>query len=67
MRSGIIRLNGRSLIKFDLLVERFDVSDGTFIPVLYKPKEAVGNDSLFRTTSSGTQRALTEVRIGKPK
>jgi hypothetical protein len=28
---------------------------------LYKPKEAVGNDSLFRTTSSGTQRALTEL------
>jgi LPXTG-motif cell wall-anchored protein len=28
---------------------------------LYKPKEAVGNDSLFRITSSGTQRALTEL------
>jgi hypothetical protein len=26
---------------------------------LYKPKEAVGNDNLFRTTGSGTQRALT--------
>jgi hypothetical protein len=43
-------------------------SDSTYATVLsslslYKPKEAVGNDSLFRTTSSGTQRALTELRI----
>jgi hypothetical protein len=33
---------------------------------LYKPKEGVENYSLFRTTSSGTQRALTELRIDKP-
>ncbi|HEX4990218.1 MAG TPA: hypothetical protein VFW91_15675, partial [Candidatus Binatia bacterium] len=26
----------------------------------------VGNDSLFRTTSSGTQRARTELRIDNP-
>jgi low affinity Fe/Cu permease len=36
-KSGRIRshrfVNGRSLIKFDLLVERFDVIDGTFILV----------------------------------
>jgi len=36
-KSGRIRsrrfVNGRSLIKFDLLVERFDVCDGTFILV----------------------------------
>jgi hypothetical protein len=30
---------------------------------LYKTKEADGNDSLFRTTSSGTQRAPSELRI----
>ena len=30
---------------------------------LYKRKEAVGNDSLFRTTGSGTHRARTELRI----
>jgi hypothetical protein len=33
---------------------------------LYKPKEVVGNDSLFRTTSSGTQHAPTELRIDNP-
>ena len=36
-KSGRIRsrrfVNGRSLIKFDLLVERFDVCDDTFILV----------------------------------
>ena len=47
--------------QFDLLVERFDVYDGTFILVPYEPNEAAGNDSLFRATSSGTQRALTEL------
>jgi hypothetical protein len=30
---------------------------------LYKPKEAVANVSLFRTTSYGTQRALIRVKI----
>jgi hypothetical protein len=33
---------------------------------LYQPKEAVGNDSLFRTISSGTQPAHTEFRIDNP-
>jgi LPXTG-motif cell wall-anchored protein len=33
---------------------------------LYQPKEAVGNDSLFRTTGSGTQRAHLELRIDNP-
>ena len=33
---------------------------------IYKPKEAVGNDRLFRATPSGTQRALTELGIDNP-
>jgi hypothetical protein len=46
-------------------------SDSTYATVLsslslYKPKEAVGNDSLFRATSSGTQRARIELRIDNP-
>ena len=46
------------------LVERFDVCDGAFILVpLSDRKKRSEIDSLFRTTSSGTQPAHTEFRI----
>src|SRR4029453_17183053 len=46
-------------------------SDSTYATVLsslslHKPKKAVGNHSRFRITSSGTQRAPTELRIDNP-
>jgi hypothetical protein len=50
-KSGRIRsrrfVNGRSLIKFDLLVERFDVCDGIFIPCFSKPRKKRSETTAF--------------------